>query len=68
MSSRSSLAALENFRLMLSKWRWMVEVSMSVCMAYRSVSKYGSSEQDDARPAKGSTQDTRRLSEASAEI
>ena len=62
MSPRSSLAALEILRLMLSKWRWIVEVSMSVWMVYRSVSKYGSFETDDPRPGKGSTQEDRFLS------
>ena len=68
MSSRSSLAALKFLRLMLSKWRWIVEVSMRVWIVYRSVSKYGSLETDDPRPGKGSTQEDRFLSATSAEM
>ena len=67
MSSRSSLVALKFLRLMLSKWRWMVEVSISVWMVYRSVSKNGSPEIIDPRPEKGSTQEDRFLSATSAE-
>ena len=67
MSPRRSLTALEILRLMLSKWRWIVEVSMSVWTVYKSVSKYGSFETDVPRPGKGSTHEDRFLSAASAE-
>ena len=67
MSPRSSLAALEILGLVLSKWRWIVEVSMSVWIVYMSVSKYGSFEIDDPRPKKGSTQEDRFLSAAAAD-
>ena len=40
---------------------------MSVCIAYSSVSKYGSSETDGPRPGKGSIQEARFLSATSAE-
>ena len=68
MSSSSSVAALKFLRLILSKWRWIVEVRMSVWIVYKSVSKNGSFKTDDPRPVKGSTQDDRFLSATSAEI
>ena len=40
---------------------------MSVWIVYKSVSKYGSFENDDPRPEKGSTQEDRFLSATSAE-
>ena len=44
-----------------------MEVSLSVWIVYRSVSKYGSFETDDPRPGNGSSHENRFLSAASAE-